>query len=210
MEDLRVEYVPIGSLKPYEKNAKEHPDWQIDEIKKSIEMAGMVDPIGVWKDGTIIEGHGRYLACKELGMDTVPIIRLSHLTDEQRRAYALVHNKTTMDSGFDKDFLEEELNNIFNIDMTDFGFDLEEEKEQVAKVKPEVEFSEVLGEENNYLILQFKTDIDWLQALSVFDIKQVKCYSTRNDGKITSKMQRIGVGRVLDGAEALRKLVGDV
>ena len=74
----------------------------------------------------------------------------------------------------------------------------------------DTKFSEVLGEENNYLILQFKTDIDWLNACTVFGIKNAKRYSTRKDGKITEKMQIQGTGRVLDGAKAIRQLVGDL
>lgn len=76
--------------------------------------------------------------------------------------------------------------------------------------KPEVEFTEVLGEENNYLVMQFKTDIDWINACSLFDIGQAKALSTRKDGKLTKSMTRIGTARVLDGAKALAKLVGEV
>lgn len=119
MENLKIEYVPIGSIKPYEKNAKLHPQEQIEQIKKSIEEFGNCDPIGVW-NGDIVEGHGRYEALKQLGVDNVPIIRLDHLTDEQRRAYALVHNKLTMNSPFDDGILSEELDNILDIDMSMF------------------------------------------------------------------------------------------
>lgn len=62
---------------------------------------GFDDPIAIWKNGEIIEGHGRLIAAQQLEMKTVPIIRLDDLTDEQRRAYALIHNKLTMNSGFD-------------------------------------------------------------------------------------------------------------
>lgn len=88
---LKVEYISIDKLKPYERNAKLHPQKQIEQIARSIKEYGMNDPIGVWKDNVIIEGHGRLEACKKLGIDTVPIVRLDHLTEEQRREYALVH-----------------------------------------------------------------------------------------------------------------------
>ena len=123
---LEIEYVDIDSIRPYEKNAKLHPEEQIEQIKKSIKKFGMDDPIGIWKD-EIVEGHGRLIACKELGFTEVPIIRLDHLTDEERKAYTLAHNKLTMNSGFDFGILEEELENIINIDMSDFGFLKEEE-----------------------------------------------------------------------------------
>lgn len=76
---------------------------------------------GIWKD-EIVEGHGRLIACKELGYTEVPIIRLDHLSDEERKAYTLAHNKLTMNSDFDLDILNDELDDILNIDMSDFGF----------------------------------------------------------------------------------------
>lgn len=118
---MNIEIVNVKELKEYRKNAKKHPKEQIEQIKKSIEEFGMIDPIGVWKN-EIVEGHGRFKACKELGIVNVPIIRLDHLTDEQRRAYNLVHNKLTMNSDFDIGLLDEELDNILEIDMENFGF----------------------------------------------------------------------------------------
>lgn len=124
---LKVDYIPIEQLKPYEKNAKIHTPEQIEQIKKSVQQFGMNDPIGIWgKDNLIIEGHGRLQACKELGMKEVPVIRLDDLTDEQRRAYTLVHNQTTMNTGFNMVILDEELDNI-DIDMSELGFPDSEE-----------------------------------------------------------------------------------
>lgn len=119
---LNIEYVPIDSVKKYQNNAKEHPKEQIEQIKTSIEKFGMDDPIGIWKD-EIVEGHGRLIACKELGYDKVPIIRLDHLTDEERKAYTLAHNKLTMNSDFDFDILQQELESLENMNMEDFGFE---------------------------------------------------------------------------------------
>lgn len=109
---LKIEYIPIEELKTYENNAKLHPAEQVEQIKKSIEQFGMNDPIAVWKDNVIIEGHGRLIACNELGFTEVPIIRLESLTDEQRRAYTLVHNKLTMNTNFDFMQLDMELDGI--------------------------------------------------------------------------------------------------
>ena len=118
---LEIEYVDIDSIKPYKNNAKLHPQEQIEQIKKSIEQFGIDDPIGIWKD-EIVEGHGRLIACKELGFKEVPIIRLDHLTDEERKAYTLAHNKLTMNSDFDFNILDAELADL-DIDMSNFGFD---------------------------------------------------------------------------------------
>lgn len=118
---MEIVNIKINKLKPYEKNAKTHPKENIEAIKKSIQKYGFADPIGVWgKQNIIIEGHGRYLACKELGIDEVPCIRLDHLTDEERREYTLMHNKTTMMSDFDFDLLSEEL---LDLDMSEFELD---------------------------------------------------------------------------------------
>lgn len=120
MEIIKLD---INNIKPYEKNAKIHTDEQIEQIKKSIEEFGMNDPIAVWGDeNLIVEGHGRLEALKQLGYTEVECIRLDHLTDEERKAYTLAHNKINMNTGFDFDILEEELKNIENISMEDFGF----------------------------------------------------------------------------------------
>lgn len=123
---LKIEYVPIDSIKPYAGNAKLHPQEQIDQIKRSIELMGFDDPIAVWKNGEIIEGHGRLIAAQQLELKTVPIIRLDDLTDEQRRAYALIHNKVTMNSGFDMEVLTLELAEIQTFDMEAFAFDIQD------------------------------------------------------------------------------------
>lgn len=122
---LKIEYISVQDLKPYANNAKRHPDEQIEQIKASIQEFGFNDPIAVWKDDVIIEGHGRLIAAQELGIDQVPVIRLDELTDEQRRAYALAHNKLTMNSGFDFELLDLELEEI-SLDMTLFGFENKE------------------------------------------------------------------------------------
>lgn len=135
MEKLKIEYIDINSIKPYKNNAKEHPKEQIEQIKNSIKSFEMIDPIGIWNN-EIVEGHGRLIACKELGYTEVPIIRLDHLSDEERKAYTLAHNKLTMNSDFDIDILSSELDKILNIDMSDFGFDLDFEDEIVEEENP--------------------------------------------------------------------------
>lgn len=132
---MNVVNIKINEITPYENNAKIHTKEQIEQIKKSIQQFGMNDPIGVWgKDNIIIEGHGRLIALKELGYEEVPCIRLDHLTDEERRAYTLAHNKLTMNTDFDFEKLEEELLSIDTINMEDFDFKLSfEEKEKKNK-----------------------------------------------------------------------------
>lgn len=143
--NLQVEYMPIGQLLPYAGNAKEHPDWQIEQIEESIETFGFCDPVGVVTnpDGTltIMEGHGRVLAESKRGSQVVPVIRLDHLTDEQRIAYPLVHNRLTMNTGFDLQTLSDELAKIETLDMAALGFDSMED--ELAKIRnAEIEFEE--------------------------------------------------------------------
>lgn len=94
--ELKIEYLPIKSLKPYERNTRKHTDYDVGEIAKSITECGFNDPIGVYGESlTIVEGHGRLLAAKKLGMKEVPCIRLDHMTDEQRRLWKMKHPKLT-------------------------------------------------------------------------------------------------------------------
>lgn len=158
MDKLKIEYVDIDSIKPYKNNAKEHPQEQIEQIKNSIKQFNMIDPIGIWKD-EIVEGHGRLIACKELGYTEVPIIRLDHLSDEERKAYTLAHNKLTMNSDFDLEILNSELDDILNIDMSDFGFDLDLEDEEIERTDlsdKEFEKYEIIITCENELDLQQK------------------------------------------------------
>lgn len=124
---LSVKMVPTDELVPYAGNAKEHPDWQVEQIASSIEQFGFDDPVGIWHNPqgqpVIVEGHGRVLAAKELGITEVPTIALDHLDDEGRRAYTLAHNKLTTNTGYDADMLAAELDAISGIDMSEFGFD---------------------------------------------------------------------------------------
>ena len=123
--NLKVEYVPVDSIKPYAGNAKIHTPEQVEQIKRSIEEFGFNDPIAVWHD-EIVEGHGRLMAAKELGIDQLPIIRLDGLTDEERRGYILAHNMLTMNTGFDTGLLAVELEKLPGLDMEQFGFEYPE------------------------------------------------------------------------------------
>lgn len=119
---MQIEVVPITSLKPYENNAKLHPPAQVAQIAASIQEFGNNDPIAVDENNMVIEGHGRLLALQSLGRTEVEVIRLTGLTEEQKRAYILVHNKLTMNTGFDFNILDAELARITDIDMSAFDF----------------------------------------------------------------------------------------
>lgn len=128
---LEIVEVPTSELVPYVSNAKLHTAEQIDQIAESIERYGNNDPIAVWhnEDGEmeVVEGHGRLMALNKLGVERAAVIVLDHLSDEQRRAYALVHNQLTINSGFDYEMLMTELESIADAGLEFAGFDVEAE-----------------------------------------------------------------------------------
>lgn len=135
MTELQIEYMPIEQLREYENNARRHGETDIEAIKNSIVEFGMCDPIGIWSDRNIIvEGHGRLKALQALGHELAPCIRLDHLNDAQRRAYALTHNKTAELSEWDFDRLEMELAALNDLDfeMAQFGFDEMEAEDDLS------------------------------------------------------------------------------
>ena len=121
---LQIEYLPVDSLQSYENNARAHADADINAICESIAQFGFSDPIGIWSENNlIVEGHGRLEAAKRLGLDAVPCIRLDHLTDEERRAYAIAHNKTAELSKWDFEKLDLEIASLPQINFTALGFE---------------------------------------------------------------------------------------
>ena len=123
MQELKIVYMPPGSLKPYPANAKKHPPEQVKHIANSIREFGFRQPLVIDADNVIVIGHGRLLAAKELGLETVPVVRADDLTQEQIRALRLADNKTN-ESEWDFTALEEELAELaLDFDMSDFGFD---------------------------------------------------------------------------------------
>ena len=137
--NIQIEYINIDKLTPYQKNTRKHGTEDVKKIAKSISKHGMCDPIGVWgEENIIVEGHGRYAACKSLGIETVPVLRLDEMTDKQRREYAIAHNRTAEFSVWDFDMLKEESKEL---DFSDFDFDLteDEDTEIIEDEAPEID-----------------------------------------------------------------------
>ena len=121
---MKREKIKISELTEYKNNAKIHTKKQIRQIANSIEEFGFNDPIEIDENNMILSGHGRYEAAKLLGLDEVPIVRLSHLTDEEKRGYILATNSTNLATGFDNEILNLEMQDI-NLDMSNFGLEFE-------------------------------------------------------------------------------------
>ena len=124
---MQVVEKKITEIKPYEKNPRKN-DNAVDAVASSISQFGFKNPIVIDKDGVIVCGHTRYKAAKKLGLDKVPCVVADDLTEEQIKAYRLADNKVSELAEWDIDLLGEELDGIFVIDMSDFGFDLSDEE----------------------------------------------------------------------------------
>ena len=146
---MELEKISIDKIRMYENNTKEHPDWQVEEIVKSISAFGYKDPIALDENDIIIEVHGRYLALKQLNFKEIEILRITDLTEEQKAAYAIAHNKLTMNTDFDFETLKYELNKLelANFDLELLGFE-EAELEKILENSceeisiPEYEYDE--------------------------------------------------------------------
>lgn len=121
---MKIEKIKVDEIIPYADNAKLHPERQIEQIKSSILEFGFNDPIAIDENNVVIEGNGRLMAIKDLGFKEVDCIRIEGLTEDQKRAYILVHNQLTMNTGFDIEILNKELERIKGIDMTQFDFEI--------------------------------------------------------------------------------------
>jgi ParB-like chromosome segregation protein Spo0J len=122
---LNIEYRSLDSLVPYSRNPRTHSEEQVSQIAASIREFGFTNPILIDSKQRVIAGHGRLAAAKELGMETVPCIDLSHMTEKQRRAYIIADNKIALNGGWNEDLLRVELTALkelgSDLDLT--GFD---------------------------------------------------------------------------------------
>ena len=118
----------ISELKPFQRNARTHSTKQIKQIARSIERFGFTNPVLISDANEIVAGHGRVEAAKLLGLTTVPTIALSHLSDDERRAYVLADNKLALNAGWDREILAIELQALvdLNFDVEVTGFSLAE------------------------------------------------------------------------------------
>lgn len=122
----KLEYLKPSELVPYERNARTHSDEQIEQIKASIAEFGFTNHVLIDRDGVIIAGHGRVTAAKEMGLETVPVIRLGDLTPEQAKALRIADNQLALNAGWDEELLRIELSELEDFDIYILGFSLDE------------------------------------------------------------------------------------
>jgi hypothetical protein len=201
--------VEVGDLKPNPENPNTHPKKQIDLLAKMVKAQGWRAPITVSKrSGMIVAGHARFEVAKLLKVKKVPVDYQDFDSDAQEKAHLLADNKIPELAKMEDDLTAQILQGLkkTEIDLDLTGFTPAEinrviEKGKKKQIEPEVEFTEELHESSNYIVLYFDNDIDWLQALTLFELKTVKALDSKPG------FERQGIGRVINGAEALNKLM---
>ena len=204
---MNVKKININQLK----NSKYNPrkdlkkdDIEYQKIKRSIEEFGYVSPLIINKEFEIIGGHQRVKVLKELGYEEIDCVVIDNISKEKEKLLNIALNKI---SGSWNEKLLKDL--LIDLDINDLGlsgFDKEELNELIndgdnsiidevieEDVKPEIEFTEELLEEHNYIVLFFDNEVDWLQAQTLFELKSVKSLDSKNG------FEKIGIGRVLNG-----------
>lgn len=184
---MKIEKIKLSEIKPYENNAKKHPKEQIEQIKKSITEFGMCDPIAIDEDNVIIEGHGRYIALQQLGYKEVDCIRIENLTEEQKRAYILVHNKLTMNTGFDMEKLEKEIEGIKSIDMSYFDFEIYPEEIELPEVEAEDQ-EQIYRMTLNFSEEQFQ---EVQEAIEIIEATRKELHSFGNKNKSSNLLNEV-------------------
>lgn len=193
---------------PYAQNSRKHDHQQVEGIAASIREFGFCNPVLIDGDNGIIAGHGRVMAAQLLGLPTVPCLRLTHLTDTQKRAYIIADNKLQEVSGsWDEEKLKAEVEALMaeDFDLRIIGL-REDEVSDLLTNEPEVGGLEIPRmelqpyEKYDYLMFLFDDVQEFENACERFNITKVMV-------KYTDKCQKVGLGRVLKGSALLGALV---
>lgn len=149
---LKIEYLPVGKLLRYAKNSRTHSDEQVEQLVNSIREFGFTNPVLINEKNELIAGHGRLAAAEILEMDKVPAIRLSNLSEKQKKAYRIADNKLALNAGWDMQLLAEEVKELmdddFDIDL--LGFNDAELDEMLSDEQPQEE------DDNSSPVVQIK------------------------------------------------------
>ena len=197
----------MDEIKFDKRNYRKHGDRNKKLINKSLKELGAGRSILVDSEGEIIGGNGVYEQAQKLGIKTkiietdgseLVVVKRTDLKpdDEKRKKLAVMDNSTSDTSENDTDLLLDD----FSIEeLNDLGIDI---KEKVKKEEGDIEFTEELGEEHNYIVLYFDNSVDWLQAETIFGdfIKKKQALSSKDN------YRKMGVGRVVRGADFLKEI----
>lgn len=199
---MKILNIKVEDIKPYEQNPRIN-DHAVEKVANSIKEFGIKQPLVVDENNVLIVGHTRLKAMQQLGIEEAPCIVASDLTEEQAKAYRLADNKTGELAEWDLDKLELELLDFDDGYLAQLGFEFEfedeaytdEEKQKEHRIK-QLELKAF--EHHDYVVFVFDNQQDWLNVVSKFNIERVD--AGYGDTK------KVGVGRVLNGKELLKKI----
>jgi len=190
---MKTEKIKISKIKANPENPRVIKDDKFKKLVQSIkDFPEMLDirPIVVDKNNMVLGGNMRLRACQKAGLTEVAIIKADQLTEEQQREFVIKDNV-----GFGEWDWDALANSFDANELENWGLEVPGILDKDEEITPQIEFSEQLNEANNYVVLFFDNDIDWLQAQTHFELKSV--HSKRANGKAWSK----GIGRVVNGSK---------
>lgn len=195
---MNIKNLNIEEIRIYANNPRKNNN-AVKYVVESIKKFGMKQPLVVDKNKVIVCGHTRYKAYLELGIKQVPCVLADDLTEDEINAYRLADNKTAEYSEWDETLLEFEIDNILNIDMSDFGFLIDTDELDSKNIKEkDIKKMELRPfEHHDYIVFLFNNQHDFLNVVSFFGLEKV-------DAGFTTK--KIGLGRVIDGKKLLEKI----
>ena len=193
---LNIEYMDIEKLIPYINNPRDNRD-AVDMVASSIKEFGFKNPIIVDEGNVIVAGHTRLLAGRKLGLNEVPVIKVSDLSDSQIKAFRIADNRTSEFSEWDMDLLKIEIEGIDDLFTGFDASDLFGDEDKQEEVEAEIPFSDELLEEHQYIVMYFDSSMDWEVAKEMFGISTVKTADS------TEKYHRAGIGRVIRGNDVI-------
>jgi len=175
--DLKIEMRKVADLLPYARNARTHSEEQIKQIASSIKEFGFNNPVAIDKDNMILCGHGRVLGAQKLGLEEVPCVCLSHLSETQKKAYILADNKIALNSDWDNDLLKLEFEDLklddFDLSLTGFD-DKEIDKLSVDPFNDdsdEIDYSEKVN-----IVIECSNEEEQEKLYNEFTERGLKCH----------------------------------
>lgn len=172
MADPAYKAAKVADLIPYARNSRTHSDAQVTKIAASIKEFGFLNPVIVDGQNGIIAGHGRVMAAKKLGLEEVPVIEASHLSEAQRRAYVIADNRLALDAGWDEEMLRVEFAELgglgFDLELTGFSVD------EMANIFDEPDFQPGTEEDQGQLDQLEPKMVSCPHCCAEFDLRSIE------------------------------------
>jgi len=199
-----IENISIEKLIPYARNSRTHSEAQVAQIAASIREFGFTNPVLIGNDNDIIAGHGRVLASRKLDLKEIPCIRLSHLTDTQKKAYIIADNRLALNAGWDDEMLKLELQDLMHqgVNTEVLGFS----EEEIAYMTSDGSESETLTSEETS-----RTPKDNAESVKEADSRQIIfVYSQTEYNKVIEAMEQYAeANQLANNSEVLSHLMNN-